>query len=311
MYIGAIDMGGTKTIAAVTDETGTLLARRQFPTVRGDYAIHFALCRDELLACLQELGLTLSQLAGVGVVAPGMVEGSVLLLAPFAGWHDVDIVKEFSALLPGVNLIATQGDVNACGVAEAYFGGYSDLLWVTVSTGIGSAILLDGKLYTGSHSVAGEIGHIKVEFEHPRLCSCQQLGCAEAMASGRGIAAMVQEAVNADPDYAAKYAAAGLTPDALGCETLARQGDSTSQAIYDRAGVYLGRAIGAALNLLDPQRVFIGGGVAAALDLMLPAIRATLRENCVPFVRETPIERTHLGYDASVKGAAALVLQQL
>ena len=92
---------------------------------------------------------------------------------------------------------------------------------------------------------------------------------------------------------------------------LAREGELTSLAIYEKAGVYLGRALAAGLNLLDPQRVFIGGGVAAALDLMLPSIRKTLRENCIPFVQEVPIERTRLGYHASVKGAAALVLKQL
>ncbi len=311
MYIGAIDIGGTKTIAAVTDETGALLARRKFETVRYDHAAHFALCRDELLACLEKLGLSLSQLAGVGVVVPGMVDGNVLLLAPFAGWRNVNVVEEFSVLLPDAPMVVTEGDVNACGVAEAYFGGFTDLLWMTVSTGVGSAIILNGQLYTGAHSVAGEIGHIKVEFEHPRVCSCGQHGCAEAMASGRGIAAMVEEAVKTDDAYAALYETAGLPMDARGCEALARKGDSTSRAIYERAGMYLGRALSAALNLLDPQRVFVGGGVAAALDLILPAIRATLRESCVPFIQDTLIERTRLGYDASVKGAAALVLKQL
>mgnify|MGYP004640342337 CR=1 FL=1 len=312
MYLGAIDIGGTKTISAVTDEAGTLLASCQFETIRGDYAAHFSLCCEKLGECLRELGITAKALSGVGVVVPGMVSGNVLLLAPFAGWHDVDIVAEFSRLLGDeVSLIVTEGDVNACGIAEAYFGGYTDLWWVTVSTGIGSAIILNGQLYTGSHNVAGEIGHVKVEFEHPRVCSCRQKGCAEAMASGRGIGAMVQEAAERDPAYARLFADEGLPIDARGCEALARKGDPTSLSIYEKAGVYLGRALSTGLNLLDPQRVFIGGGVAYALDLMLPSIRKTLRENCIPFVQEVPIERTKLGYHASVKGAAALVLRCL
>ncbi len=312
MYLGAIDIGGTKTISAVTDEFGTLLSSRQFETIRGDHTAHFSLCYHQLLECLCELGITSSDLTGLGVVVPGMVSDNMLLLAPFAGWRNVDVVAEFSRLAGGqIPLIATEGDVNACGVAEAYFGGFTDLWWLTVSTGIGSAIILNGQLYTGSHNVAGEIGHVKVEFEHPRVCSCQQQGCAEAMASGRGIGAMVQEAIAAHPEYGALYEREQLPADARGCEALARKGDPISCAIYQKAGVYLGRALSAGLNLLDPQRVFIGGGVAAALDLMLPSIRETLRQCCIPFVQEVPIERTRLGYHASVKGAAALVLKQL
>ena len=312
MYLGAIDIGGTKTISAVTDEAGNLLASRQFETIRRDRTAHFTLCCRKLEECLIELGISMTDLAGVGVVVPGMVSGHVLLLAPFAGWRNVDVVEEFGRILGDqVPLIATEGDVNACGIAEANFGGFTDLWWVTVSTGIGSAIILNGQLYTGSHNVAGEIGHVKVEFDHPRACSCKQLGCAEAMASGRGITAMVEEEAAAHPAYADRFRHQELPLDARGCEVLAREGELTSLAIYEKAGVYLGRALAAGLNLLDPQRVFIGGGVAAALDLMLPSIRKTLRENCIPFVQEVPIERTRLGYHASVKGAAALVLKAL
>ena len=98
--------------------------------------------------------------------------------------------------------------------------------------------------------------------------------------------------------------------NAAGCAEIARMKDETSLAIFDTAGKYIGRALGAALNLLDPERVFIGGGVSLSLELLLPSIRKTLRESCVEFVAETPVEQTGLGYNAALVGAASLVLAE-
>ncbi len=306
MYVGAIDIGGSKTVASVINESGELLARKKLGTKR-EYKEHFADCTAALQQCCGELGIAFADLKGLGVVPPGMVSGNTLLFAPSIGWRDIDMVESFRKAT-GIENVATEGDVNACGIAEAYFGGFDDLFWMTVSNGIGGAIVSGGKIFRGHNDVAGEIGHIKVEYERPRRCPCGQSGCAEAMASGAGIGARVRDEAADDKTFAAAFAAAGLEQDAAGCAQLARDGNEKAAGIMYLSGVYIGRALAAALNMVNPARVFIGGGVAASLDLLMEPIRRTLDGCCVEFARNIPIERTRLGYDAASRGAAALIL---
>ena len=307
MYIGAIDIGGSKTIVGIVDEKGNVLTNRKMPTYKENYKNHFKLTVDTLKELAEEINIQLKEMQGLGVVLPGMVSGDMLLYAPAVDWRNINIVKEYKAL-SCFDVIKTEGDVNACAVAEAYFGGYSDMLWVTVSNGIGGALIINNKLFKGAHDVAGEIGHIKADYESDVLCPCGQYGCVEALASGAGIGKRVIKAAEENEAYKKLFAENNLPVSAEGCAALAKKGDETSLAIFDLSGKYIGRALSAALNLLDPERVFIGGGVSLSLDLLLPSIRQTLRKSCVEFVAETPIEQTKLGYNAALVGAAALVL---
>ncbi len=306
MYIGAIDIGGSKTVVGIVNEKGDVVIAKKIPTLAQPQT-HFEKTSEVLSECLKEKEIPKSELSGLGVVLPGMVSEDTLLYAPAVNWRDVNVVSSYRALT-GIENVKTQGDVNACGVAEAYFGGFSDLLWVTVSNGIGGAIVAGGKLYKGARDVAGEIGHVKVEYENPRVCSCGQLGCAEAMASGTGIGKMVKEAADKNPEYKALFEKKNLLLTSEGCAALAREGDEISQGIFKKAGMYLGRALAAALNILDPQRVFIGGGVSLSLDLLLEETEKTIKANCVEFSAKTPIEATRLGYYAALLGAASLIL---
>lgn len=307
MNIGAIDIGGSKTIVGIVDEKGNVLINKKMPTYKDDFKKHFKLTIDVLFELMNELNINKSEIAGLGVVLPGMVSGDVLLYAPAVDWRNIDIVSEYRELTD-FDIIKTEGDVNACAVAEAYFGGYSDMLWITVSNGIGGALIINNKLFKGAHDVAGEIGHIKVDYGSKVVCSCGQCGCVEAMASGTGIGKMVIAATEQDESYKKLYIDNNLPLTAEGCAYLARGKEKTSLEIFEKAGMYIGRALCAALNLLDPQRVFIGGGVSLSLELLLPSIRSTLKSLCVEFVADTPIEQTKLGYNAALIGAASLVL---
>lgn len=307
MYIGAIDIGGSKTIVGIVNEKGDVLINRKLPTYKEDYKNHFALTVKVLYELIDELGITKSDISGLGVVLPGMVSGDTLLYAPAVDWRNINIIEEYK-LLTDFDIIRTEGDVNACAVAEAFLGGYSDLLWVTVSNGIGGALIINNKLYKGSGDVAGEIGHIKVDYDSSVVCSCGQLGCVEALASGFGIGRKVQSEAEKNENYKNLFIKNNLPIDAKGCSELARQNDETSLKIFETAGIYIGRALSSALNLLNPQRVFIGGGVSLSLDLLLPSIKDTLNSSCVEFVADTPIEQTKLGYHAALVGAAMLVL---
>ena len=302
MLIGAIDAGGTKVLTAVMTETGQILASRRAAVPTADVPAYFSRCADMLAACAQEAGATPATLAGVGMNIPGMVTPAGHVLgSPSAGWGAFDARPLLADLLRAdPATLFFENDINACALAEQHFSDApSDFIWVTISTGNGGAAVVDGKLVRGANGCAGEIGHIKVEHAAPHPCGCGGHGCLEAHASGVAIARRATEA--------------GLPPgtDAKRCEELARQGDPAALAVYDTTGVYLGRALAAAANLLNPSTAYIGGGASLALDLMQPAIRRTLATDALPQCRGLTVTRTRLGYEAALLGAAAVCLNGL
>jgi glucokinase len=273
-YLGAIDVGGTKTMVGIVNTDAQILAKRHFPTYTGDCITHFSECFTRFNECLSELDLAIYDLKGIGVNMPGMVDVStgVLLQASFAGWYDMDVKGYFKRMF-GTDKIAVENDVNACAMGELVFGNACDnFLWVTVSTGIGGAVIIDRKLVYGSNSCAGEIGHVKVEYEHPSQCSCGQWGCAEAHGSGTAITRRFSEKALKDMELSTILAEKNLISDAKGCSILAKEGHQAALEVFDTAGKYIGRALSYAANLLNPQKIYIGGGVSDSLELLLPAI---------------------------------------
>ena len=312
-YLGAIDVGGTKTMVGIVNTDAQILAKRHFPTYTGDCITHFSECFTRFNECLSELDLAIYDLKGIGVNMPGMVDVStgVLLQASFAGWYDMDVKGYFKRIF-GTDKIAVENDVNACAMGELVFGNACDnFLWVTVSTGIGGAVIIDRKLVYGSNSCAGEIGHVKVEYEHPAQCSCGQWGCAEAHGSGTAITRMFSEKALKDMELSTILAEKNLISDAKGCSILAKEGHQSALEVFDTAGKYIGRALSYAANLLNPQKIYIGGGVSDSLELLLPAINQEFTCATVRQCAGIEIVKTALAYDAALMGAAALVLHSI
>ena len=300
MMIGAIDGGGTKVLTAIMTEAGEVLARRQASVPTADHVAYFSCCAGLLGECAAEMGIGLGTLAGVGVSLPAMTDGRDRVLgSPSAGWGAFSVRPLLvSALGIETGRVFIENDVNACALAERRFAkGGDNFLWMTVSTGIGGAAVADGRLIHGSGFCAGEFGHVKVEFEHPRPCGCGGYGCLEAHASGTAIGRLAREAA--------------LEADAKGCEALARQGNSAALAVLAEAGRYIGRALAMAANILNPDQVYIGGGVSHALDLLLPPLREEFARGAIAQCREVVIEQTKLGYVAALFGAAATCLDGL
>ena len=184
MYIGAIDMGGSKTIVAILNEKFEILVSERFEGHEKDWRVHFDRTVDLLKACATRLNSTMKDLVALGVVPPGMVRDErYLLLAPATGWRDLDMIEEYRKRT-GFDIIATDCDVNASAIAEADVSGEQDFLWFNVSNGIGAAIIMNGDNMPGANGVSGELGHVKVEYDHPRPCPCGQMGCCEAHDGG-------------------------------------------------------------------------------------------------------------------------------
>jgi glucokinase len=176
---------------------------------------------------------------------------------------------------------------------------------MTVSTGIGGGIILDGKIWHGLKDAAGEIGHMTVCPDGP-VCGCGNRGCLEAMSSGPSIARRAREAVSAER-------ASGLSripnPTAVDVVQLAREGDVVAREIWDNAVRYLGIGVAAAITILAPERVVIGGGVTRAGDFLFQPLREHVRQRVklVP-VESVPILPATLGPDVGILGAAAVAL---
>ena len=314
MTIAALDIGGTKSITALTDEKGKILDQVTFPSYLPDSYENLQLCVRELDRLLEKHGVKREELQGIGVSLPGIVdrEKGVLLYAPFSKWENI-AVADFLRRETGVRRIACENDVNACAVGEITFGlgrQYSDFIWMTVSTGVGGAVVADHQLVRGMNGFAGELGHLKVEYDHPQPCPCGQKGCLEAHGSGTALNHLMRERYESDSAFAqALHAVGAEMPDGKACAVLAAAGNKTALEIFETVGMYLGRGIACCINILNPQAVVIGGGVSASLSWLMPGIEKAVKE-CAFHKMEAPvIVRTPLGYEAALIGAAALIVQ--
>ena len=309
-YLGAIDIGGTKTMVGIVSPDARIMSKRLFVTNTADHEAHFADCYARFNECLSDLKLTINDLEGIGVNLNGMVDAAtgVLLQAPFSGWYNIDVKACFARMF-GTDKIYPENDVNSCAVGELIFGNACDnFLWVTVSTGIGGAIIVDRKVLHGYTSCAGEIGHVKVEFDHPVQCCCGQWGCTEAHGSGTAITRMFTEKVTESIELINLLAARSLPADAKTCALLAKEGNQSALEVCQTAGKYIGRALSYAANLINPQKIYIGGGVSDSLELLLPAIREEFSRATIKQCADVEIVKTALNYDAALMGAAALNL---
>jgi glucokinase len=316
MYVVGVDLGGTKILTALVDLTGTVRARRRVLTPQAGPAAVVEAIAATVEGVLADAGLARTDCLGVGVGAPGPLDprrGVVYEPANLPGWRDVPLAALLAEALGLPSHV--ENDANAAALGEWWVGagrGIADLVYITVSTGIGGGIILGNRLLQGVSGTAGEIGHTVVDADGP-LCGCGRRGHLEALASGRAIARMAAEAVASGRPTA--LAAVGADPARLSAEVVAeaaRHGDAVAREIYQRAGFYVGVGVANVLNLLNPRTVVIGGGVSKAGDLLLDPVRRTARQLAFDRpARDAEIVPAALGDDVGVVGAAAVVLERL
>lgn len=294
-----VDIGGTTTQVLLCAPDLTVLGRAEVPTPAAQGGP--AMVRAALDALAGLLGRTTSRLTGVGVGAAGLVdarEGRILVASDsFRDWAGFEVTATIEAAL-GVPAFL-DNDVNAFLRGEASGGavaGESHVLGMTLGTGVGGALWLDGALFEGPHGAAGEIGHVPGFGDLP--CSCGGRGHLETLAAGRSVAARYAERT-------------GRQCSAREVAEAADRGDADAVAVYRAAGAALSRAILITAGLVDVTTVVIGGGVTGAWHLLDPAIRAALAAE--PPVSGHPLKvvRAHLGTDAVALGAAARARAEL
>ena len=313
---GAIDLGGTNVRAIVAGLDGKISGDDRRPSRASD---GLDATIETLLASLahacSEAGVEASALRGLGVATPGWVdtERGIVPAAPqLIGWRDVPLVEMLQERLgPTVRL---ENDANAAALGENAFGagrGTRHMLYITVSTGVGAGIIVDGRLYGGAKGSAGEIGHTIVDPSGPP-CGCGKHGCLESLSSGTAIARRAAQA--ADRGDSAALAGIREREGRLGARQVAdaaRQGDAASIAIYEEAGYFLGIALANAVNLLSPEAIILGGGVMRAKDLFLPRAEETMRDLALDEpLKYMRLAEAELGDRAGVMGMIARLGQQ-
>jgi len=305
-----IDVGGTKVLGGVVDEAGKVLttARKDTPRQGGS-------ALTQTIANVAKELLEQHSVASVGVSAAGFVSSDrkTMLATPnIADWNGVDLDNQLTKLI-GLPVVI-ENDANAAAWGEAKFGAGKNqdhMMMLTVGTGIGGGIVVNGALYRGAFGIAAEFGHMRVVPEG-HICGCGARGCFEQYASGNALLRHAREAINASPEIARNLLSrgdgtvAGLTGQAI--TDAARDGDPVALAAFNTTGQWLGAGIASLAVLLDPACVVIGGGVIDAGEILLKPTRESLERN-MPFAGKHPypqIIATQLGNEAGLVGVADL-----
>lgn len=313
-FAGAIDLGGTKILTAVVSSNGDVRASDRIATRAGEGPE--AVC-EEMVASLRracaEAGAPLETLTGIGVSAAGPLDAARGVLADppnLPGWKDVPLGRMLQGRC-GLRVVL-ENDANAAVLGEYAFGagrGTRDMVYITVSTGIGGGVICEGQLYRGASGAAGEIGHMTVAYGGER-CGCGRPGCLEAYASGTAIAREGRRAAESGNSPALAALAAGGQPiDAEAVARAAEAGDAAATAILAQAAEYLGVGLMNTVHLFNPELIVLGGGVSNLRGRVIEPAIAFMREHAFPtMAAAVRVVYAARGDEAPVLGAAALVL---
>lgn len=299
-YVG-IDIGGTKIAGGLVDSAGNVLRRQEVPTparAGGPAVLASAVGLARAIAGSD-------QITGVGIGAGGQIDSvrgivvSATDLLP--GWAGTDIKAAFEAALGAP--AAVENDVNAIASGESRFGaakGLATVVFLALGTGVGGALLLDGKVHHGAHWVGGEFGHILLSMEpSARVAADGSQGTLEAYCSGPGLVANYQELAGSAADT--------ITGRRI-AEEAARDPSGLAARAIERTGVYLGYGLVTLANALDPDLIVIGGGLADLGEPLLAPARKVLLGRAMPGPNSCPVVAASLGPDSAIIGAASLAM---
>ena len=306
----AADLGGTNLRMAAVDREGTIVFRNRMGTPStGSQEDIVAAIHSIIEDCKAELGGDL-HFAAFGAAVPAIVNSNdgVILRSPnLPGLNGLAFAKRFASDL-GIPVVL-ENDANAAAVGESWKGasrGVRNSIHVTLGTGVGGGIIIDGVLLRGVDGTAGEIGHIAVEPEgYP--CGCGSRGCVEQYASATAIVRIAKELMPQFPETCLR-SNLELTP--LEVYEAGIQGDRLSLEVFRLSGTYLGIALGALVNVLNPEAIVVGGGVSAGWDLFIEHLESEIKRRAFPHPAErVKLMRSELGDDAGILGAAFLASQ--
>ena len=308
-YVFGVDVGGTTVKLGLFDINGNVIDKWEIPTrtENGGEKI-LADVAEAIKGKRAQKQIGKEDVAGGGVGVPGPVDGNgIVHKAVNLGWGTVDLKKELGALLDGMG-VEGGNDANVAALGEMWKGGgqgHQSLVAVTLGTGVGGGIIINGKILTGSTGAGGEIGHIHVEDNETEACGCGNFGCLEEYASATGITRLANRALKAsDKDSVLRTGevSAKTVFDAV------KAGDELAIEVAQKFGDYLGKGLGIIAGVIDPEIFVIGGGVSKAGEVLFEYIRPSYERTVFHACRNTAFALATLGNDAGIYGAAKMVL---
>lgn len=307
-YCFGADIGGTTMKLGLFDADGKVLDKWEIPTrTEQEGAAILPDLAKTILDKIKEKKLKPEEIAGIGVDVPGPVsaDGSVPHTANL-GWGYKAVTKELHEL---TGLPCRAGnDANVAALGEMWLGGgkgHRDVLMLTLGTGVGGGIVVDGEILVGAHGAGGEIGHIHVNDAEEGHCGCGNKGCLEQYASATGIANLERKWLEKSDEPSVlrdREISARSVFDAV------KESDALAVRIAEEFGAYLGKAIAGMTAILDPEVIVIGGGVSKAGPILLDYIRKYYQDAAFKSTKETPFALAELGNDAGIYGCAKLIL---
>lgn len=308
-YCFGIDIGGTFVKLGLFTVEGELLDKWQIVTRREDQSSHIlpdiAKALEDKLA---EKGISKDEVVGIGFGTPGPVTADGVAVCPAnLDWVNKPVAKELSEL---TGLSCRGGnDVNVAGLGEMWRGGargYKNVVVVPIGTGLGAAIIVDGKVITGAKGAAGEVGHIHVDDEIEQACGCGAVGCVEQFSSATGLVRMAKKLVSETDRATSLRDLEEIT--AKDVIDAAKAGDAAADEIFDKFCDCLGYSLAATAAVIDPEIFIIGGGVSKAGQVLVDRVQAYFVKYVWPGCRGIKFALAELGNDAGIYGAASMII---
>lgn len=310
LYCFGIDVGGTTVKCGLFQTDGTLVEKWEIPTrteTQGKEILPDV--ADTIKAKIAERGIEKEAVQGVGIGIPGPVNGNGEVICAVNLFWGFTPAAEILSELTGLPAMAGN-DANVAALGEAWKGaaeGSKDVIMVTLGTGVGGGIIIDGKIVSGHHGAGGEIGHAAMNHQETEACNCGNMGCLEQYTSATGIVRVaLQELASGSEDSVLRTVEKLTAKDVLDAY---KAGDEMAVRIMEKVGDMLGGALAVFSCVADPETIVIGGGVSKAGQPLIDCIQKYYRKYAFSACKETPIVIAKLGNDAGIYGAARMVLQ--
>ena len=308
-YCFGIDVGGTTVKLGLFSTAGELLDKWEITTRTENFGENILsdIC-EAMEAKLAEKEISLDDIEGVGIGLPGPItnDGTVLQCVNL-GWGTFNVEEKLSEMFRGIKVKAGN-DANVAALGEAWQGGgkdYDDIVMITLGTGVGGGVIINGKILTGYNGGAGEIGHMHVDDNETDSCNCGRKGCLEQFTSATGVVRLAKRLMN-NTDKETKMREFGENITAKDVFDLAKEGDAGANEVVEM-GTYLGTAMSHIAVVVNPQAFIIGGGVSKAGQFLIDAIKDKYRETCFAACGDAAVHLATLGNDAGMYGAAAMI----
>ncbi len=308
-YVFGVDVGGTSIKLGLFSYKGSLLKKWEIPTdVSNSGEMILPSITEFITTKLNEMKIPLNQVVGIGIGVPGPVDRyGIVHKCINLGWGNFSVSEKMHSLIDIP--VKVNNDANLAALGESWQGcayEYNNIIFVTLGTGVGGGIVYNKNLIITKNGSSGEIGHITVNTNETKICSCGKSGCLEQYASAGGIVSYAKELICTKKYDSSLNALSSLTAEDI--FNAAKENDRLALDVLDYVGYYLGLGISTVSNTLDPDVIVIGGGISKAGDILINTIKKYYKVNAFHTLKDTEFRLATLGNDAGIYGAARLFI---